>query len=198
MSVLLLSPYSEELIPIVGDDVTVLDQGPCSIDLIKSLAPDIVVSYGHRHIVSEEVIKAIDGRAVNLHISLLPWNRGADPNLWSWLSDTPKGVTIHRLTSGLDQGPVIAQEPVTFDEAAHTLRTSYLALHNHVLALLADVWHSLVDGSAVETAQVGTGSYHRASDKDSLLDQMPLGWDTPCSEVAELGRHHGFRFDQAR
>ncbi|MCZ2111794.1 MAG: formyl transferase [Dehalococcoidia bacterium] len=196
MPVLLLGPHAEELIPIVQDEVTVLNAEPCTIQLIDSLMPDFVVSFGYRRLVPPEIIKAVGGRIINLHISYLPWNRGADPNLWSWLTGTPKGVTVHWLTTGLDKGPVIAQETITFDASRHTLRTSYHELHKQVLGLLGRVWESVRAGSAPRTEQVGTGSYHRSADKDLYLSLMPLGWDTPCAEVAELGRRHGLVVDQ--
>lgn len=52
-----------------------------------------LISYGYRHIISQDVLSLFPNRAINLHISYLPYNRGADPNLWSFIEDTPKGVT---------------------------------------------------------------------------------------------------------
>ena len=56
---------------------------------------DFLVSFGYSYIVSNEVLNLFKGNAINLHISYLPWNKGSDPNLWSVLENTPKGVTIH-------------------------------------------------------------------------------------------------------
>eukprot|EP00392_Amoebophrya_sp_AT5.2_P019205 g19951.t1 len=64
---------------------------------------DYCVSYGYRHIIRTPVIEGMFDRKriINLHISYLPYNRGADPNLWSILERTPPGVTIHHI----DEGP---------------------------------------------------------------------------------------------
>src|SRR5690606_983365 len=70
---------------------------------------DLLVSFGYRHI-----LKDLSVPAVNIHISMLPWNRGADPNFWSWLDHTPKGVTVHLMDQGIDTGPIIAQREVAF------------------------------------------------------------------------------------
>src|SRR4051812_27787613 len=65
-------------------------------------AGDFLVSYGYRHIIGADILAQFPRRAVNLHISYLPWNRGSDPNLWSLLDGTPTGVTIHYLEAGID------------------------------------------------------------------------------------------------
>lgn len=46
---------------------------------------------------------------MNLHISYLPWNKGADPNFWSCIDGTPAGVTLHHIDAGVDTGDIIAQ-----------------------------------------------------------------------------------------
>ena len=55
---------------IFSDSITLSD--------IERIAPDFVVSYGYRHIVPADVIDKMAGRIINLHISYLPWNRGAN------------------------------------------------------------------------------------------------------------------------
>ena len=68
---------------------------------------DFLISFGYRYIISEAVLNKFKPNAINLHISYLPWNRGADPNLWSFIEDTPKGVTIHEIDEGIDTGDII-------------------------------------------------------------------------------------------
>ena len=55
------------------------------------------------------MLDRLPDRVVNLHIAYLPYNRGADPNLWSVLEDTPAGVSIHYVDEGVDTGDIIAQ-----------------------------------------------------------------------------------------
>jgi len=68
-----------------------------------------LVSYGYRHILRKDILDVFPGRAINLHISYLPWNRGADPNFWSFIEDTPKGVTIHYLPESVTSIPTHPQ-----------------------------------------------------------------------------------------
>lgn len=153
-------------------------------------SPSLLVSYGYRHIVGVDVLRAFGGRAINLHISFLPWNRGADPNLWSWLEGTPKGVTIHWMTPELDRGEIIAQRHVPLD-SCHTLRSSYVSLQVEMANLFREWWPRIERGDLPRRPQRASGTYHRSSDKTTHLAALSNGWDTPCAEVEEYGRRVG-------
>jgi methionyl-tRNA formyltransferase len=63
--------------------------------------------------------------AINLHPSLLPRNRGANPFFWSIRNgDTETGVTAHVLTEELDAGAIVLQQIIGIgaDETQSTLR----------------------------------------------------------------------------
>ena len=85
---------------------------------------DFIISYGYRHIIKKDIIDFFKNRIINLHISYLPYNRGADPNLWSLLDGTQSGVTIHYMDYHLDTGDILVQNKVTFNSNA-TLASSY-------------------------------------------------------------------------
>jgi methionyl-tRNA formyltransferase len=51
---------------------------------------------------------------LNLHISLLPLNRGAHPAAWAIREGTKHGVTIHKIDSGLDTGEIVYQEEIDY------------------------------------------------------------------------------------
>ena len=52
---------------------------------------------------------------VNLHPSLLPYNRGKHPYYWSIVEGTPAGVSIHFITKNIDDGAVIYQREIETD-----------------------------------------------------------------------------------
>jgi len=106
-----------------------------SLDLVRDFSPDIIVSYGSRWLLPEEVFTFPRLGTVNAHVGYLPWNRGADPNFWSHAEGTPKGVSLHSIDKGIDTGALIAPEPVGFGED-DTPRTSYDTLHARTRALL--------------------------------------------------------------
>ena len=66
---------------------------PINVDFLKESNFDFAISYRYRYLIKKEEIAFFKGNIINLHISLLPWNKGADPNLWSFLDNTPRGYT---------------------------------------------------------------------------------------------------------
>jgi methionyl-tRNA formyltransferase len=143
---------------------------------------DFAISYGYRYILKASEIRFFLRPPINLHIALLPWNRGADPNLWSFLEDTPKGVTIHEITEGLDKGGILLQKEIQFGPR-ETLSSSYIRLTEEVETLLKDNWKALKENRFKPTPPLRGGSYHRAADKERYRDLLRLGWDTPVSEI---------------
>ena len=75
---------------------------------------DYIISFGYRKIISKKVISKIKRPIINLHISYLPYNRGAYSNFWSFINNTPKGVTIHEIDNGIDTGKIIFRKKISF------------------------------------------------------------------------------------
>lgn len=146
---------------------------PIDVMFLKSHSIDTLISFGYRHILKPDVLDYLDW-AINLHISYLPWNRGADPNLWSWIDDTPKGVTIHHIDEGIDTGDIICQRRIFFDIKKHTLKTTYNILQEEIVKLFKEFW-SLNNES--RTPQKGEGSFHLSREKIPIV--LEKGWDTP-------------------
>jgi methionyl-tRNA formyltransferase len=189
MRVLVLGPRSPvvDFLEAEGEDVVVTEE-PLEPQDIERMRPDFIVSYGYKRILKPEILERFPGRAINLHISLLPWNRGLDPNFWSFFYGTPKGVTIHYLDEGIDTGDIIAQEPVHLG-GDETLRTSYGILTRELEGLFRARWDDIRSGRCGRYPQEGEGSYHGLVHRP-MLELLPEGWDTPVSVVAELGRTH--------
>lgn len=147
---------------------------------------DAFVSYGHRKIIPETITARASQRILNLHISLLPWNRGADPNFWSFFNDTPKGVSIHHVDGGIDTGPVVAQRETQFS-GDETLKSSYAILKREIETLFEETWPLFRVGKAPASRQSSGGSHHRKSDLVALWPRFPLGYDTTVAEVTAEG-----------
>lgn len=168
-----------------GEDV-ISHQEKIDPEIIGEQGFTFLVSYGYRHIIKSAVLELFPDRAINLHISLLPWNRGADPNFWSFLTGTPKGVTIHYLDKGLDTGDIIIQEEVSF-AAGETLATSYQRLQETIQRLFREHWVEIKTRTCPKLKQMGEGSSHKAKDKEPFLHLLTDGWDTPVSTLIEYG-----------
>ncbi len=68
----------------------------------------IVIAFGQK--IGPELLAAIPAGFINLHASLLPRHRGAAPFQWTVIhGDQKAGVTVFRLTAGMDAGPILTQ-----------------------------------------------------------------------------------------
>lgn len=144
-----------------------------------------LISYGYRHILHKGILDIFPSKAINLHISYLPWNRSADPNFWSFVEDTPKGVTIHYLDEGVDTGDIIVQKEIEFDSERETLATSYEKLQAAIQDLFKQNWPNIKSGKCQRQKQVGKGSTHKLKDKEGLSHLLTDGWNTPVSALYE-------------
>lgn len=143
-------------------------------------AYDFVVSFGYRHILHESVLDTAQHDIMNLHISYLPFNRGAHPNFWAWIDGTPHGVTLHAIDTGLDTGPVFAQRIVELDDDTVTLRDSQAQLIHEIEALFLGVLPRWFSGKLPPVPQTGRGSYHAARDLPKWVS-----WDMPVASAKE-------------
>ena len=76
---------------------------------IADLRADALVWAAYGNLIPRRLIDGVDGRAVNVHASLLPRWRGAAPIAHAILAgDRETGVTLMQGTASLDRGPVIA------------------------------------------------------------------------------------------
>jgi methionyl-tRNA formyltransferase len=137
--------------------------------------------------ITEDVIKAMNGGIINLHISYLPWNRGADPNIWSFLENTPKGITIHKIEKGLDTGEILVQEEIVFNEDEETLASSYAKLHEDMLDMFKTNWKYLRERRIIPTKQKKGGSYHKKCELEKYRDILDRhGYDIPVKMFKKL------------
>lgn len=150
---------------------------------IERIKPKLVISYNYMHIVLKNVIDLLGNRIINMHISYLPWNRGANPNFWSFAENTPKGVTIHLLTEKLDQGDILFQKEVHMDSKKETFVSSYDKLHTEICNLLLDNWNAIVNGNQVPCKQTGVGSYHSISDFEQVYSKLNFSWTDNVGDV---------------
>ena len=151
-------------------------------DRLSKINPDIIISYNYRFILKKDIISFPEWGVINLHISYLPWNRGADPNFWSNVEGTPKGVTIHYIDVGVDTGDIIAQKIVVFSDN-DTLSTSYAKLHEEIQNLFYKIWPEIKAGKNNRQVQTGKGSQHLIKDRSDFEYLLIKGWDTPLTEL---------------
>ncbi len=167
----------------------ILYKDKLSISVIHTLKPNFLISYNYRFIISKEILDHIKDNAINLHISYLPWNRGAHPNVWSFLENTPKGVTIHLIDEGIDTGDILVQKEVFINEEKHTLRSSYMLLHKEIQELFKKNWKKIRNKEIAPKPQKGRGSFHYIKDFERIKPIIQEnGWDIPIVKFKQIYR----------
>lgn len=134
------------------------DRSDWDVDLARAVAvhePDWVVSAGFMRLLGESFLNAFPGRIINTHPALLPSFPGAH-GVRDALEYGVKvtGCTVHLVDSGVDTGPVLAQEsvPVERDDTEESLHERIKSVERR---LLADVVAGLVrDGYSVSGRRV--------------------------------------------
>ena len=79
-------------------------------DVLKLWRPDYIALAGFMRLFTPEFTKKWAGRMINIHPSLLPLHKGLHTHAQA-LADGVKehGCTVHFVTPGMDEGPVILQ-----------------------------------------------------------------------------------------
>jgi methionyl-tRNA formyltransferase len=96
-------------------------RSPDVVEELLDLRPECLVVAAYGQILPSSLIDAPPHGAVNVHASLLPRWRGASPIAHAILAgDTEAGVSIMRMDSGLDTGPVYATARVIIAPGATT------------------------------------------------------------------------------
>ena len=86
---------------------------PDGVAGLKAFAPELLVVAAYGQILKPDVIATPTLGAINVHASLLPKYRGASPIAHAILNgETVTGVTIIRITLGLDAGDMLARVEV--------------------------------------------------------------------------------------
>jgi len=89
---------------------------PEFVGLIRGSAPDLILSFYYRRLLSKELLSLPRLGGVNLHGSLLPRYRGRSPVNWVLVNgETETGVTLHYMVEQADAGDIIAQRRVPID-----------------------------------------------------------------------------------
>ena len=103
-------------LPITAD--TKPEQGAKVRELIEEYDAELVVLARYMQVLSSEMCQYLDGRAINIHHSLLPGFKGARPYHQAWEKGVKMvGATAHYVNDDLDEGPIIAQGIQTVDHA---------------------------------------------------------------------------------
>ncbi len=137
---------------------------------------DIVVSFGYTKLLNTKFLKKLKRSPINLHMSFLPYNRGSHPNFWSFIDDTPKGITIHEIDEGADTGSIVFQKNFNLDpnlEKYSTFKKTYDFLFLELEKLFIENFENILHKKYIAKKQNDKYTIH--TDED--LPKEIINWD---------------------
>jgi methionyl-tRNA formyltransferase len=120
---------------------------------LRAFEPDLLVVAAYGRILPDQILETPRIMPLNVHASLLPRHRGASPVEGAILAgDAETGVTIMRITSRMDAGPILLQRsiPIAQDETQGTLKEKLAELGAEALL---EALNRLGRGELTETPQ---------------------------------------------
>src|SRR5439155_19593692 len=157
---------------------------PEGVSMLRGVQPELLVVAAYGQILSKEILSIPTQGAINIHGSLLPKYRGAAPIAHAILNgEKETGITIIRMSAGLDAGDMLAKASVPIgDETAGELEAK-LAPIGAKLALetIQRIKAGPVTGEKQDPAQV--------TKAPKLTKEMGLiDWSQPADRVCRQVR----------
>lgn len=141
--------------------------------------PDVLCSIYYRYIISGDVINYCDGRAFNLHPSILPDYKGCSSITWAIVNNEKyTGFTYHYIDENIDTGDIIFQKEIkinNYDTGGSLYMKVMLEAADHFEYVL-----KMVDQGHEGTPQIGDGKYYkRGAPYDGVIS---LKWSEEKTE----------------
>lgn len=139
---------------------------------LRNIEPDAAVLAAYGKIIPQSIIDLFPSGIINLHPSLLPAYRGPTPIETPIINgDSQTGVSIMRLTAGMDNGPVYCQESMDITGGVDKFS---LCNQLHLLGakLLLDNLDAILDGSLKPEPQDDSQATYTSliSKSDGVID----------------------------
>ena len=114
------------------------------LEIVNEEKAELVVLARYMQVLSNDLCRALQGRAINIHHSFLPSFKGAKPYQQAFDRGVKTiGATAHYVTADLDEGPIIEQGTARADHAMDVAQLTAMGrdVESSVLAR-AVVWHA--------------------------------------------------------
>jgi methionyl-tRNA formyltransferase len=155
------------------------------LDALRRLNPDLGVVAAYGRILPDALLSVPRLGTINVHASLLPKYRGAAPIQRAVIAgETETGVSIMRVVTELDAGPVfaVARHAIGPDDTSVDVERALAELG---AALLVDVVDHMAAGRAVEVPQDHANATHAPK---IAKDEGSIDWSLPAARVHNLVR----------
>lgn len=115
---------------------------------LKAAGTEVVALAGYMRLLTPFLVQRWEGRMLNIHPSLLPKYPGLNTHARALAAgDAEAGCTVHLVTEGVDEGPILARQavPIVADDTPATLAQRVLQAEHVLYArALADFCRSRI------------------------------------------------------
>ena len=158
---------------------------PDGVELLRGLAPDLLLVAAFGEIVNEAVLAVAPFGAINIHASLLPRYRGAAPIQRAMLAgERETGVTVQWMAREMDAGDVILRRSLTIGE-----EEDFGSLHGRLAAASAEAVLDALDlirrGEAPRAPQNHAAATYAPAIRPA---DLVIDWRRPAAEIARQVR----------
>jgi methionyl-tRNA formyltransferase len=151
---------------------------PEIVEQVSSFKPEILLSFSATMRFCDALVETASRAAVNAHYALLPGYAGLSPYFWYLRNREPEcGVTLHRIISKLDAGPIIEQRRFSMQHH-QTVFSVLLAQAANISPMLLHFYEGASSERDARSQDLSRRTYFRHPTR---------------ADVAELFRH-GHRF----
>ncbi len=158
---------------------------PLFMNQLKDLHADMALIIAYGRILPEELLSLYPLGTINVHPSLLPKWRGPSPVQAAIANgDTVSGVTIMKIDSQMDHGPIFAQKEIRIT-GTETFESFMKKVVETSESLLTSTLKEYVSGSLVPTEQNQT---HATICKLLTREDGHLNWNQTASEIERMIR----------
>jgi len=113
------------------------------LEIMRSSGAELLVLARYMQILSDDLCRSLQGRAINIHHSFLPSFKGAKPYHQAHARGVKiSGATAHYVTSDLDEGPIIEQDVQRHEHNHDSARMARMGKNIETMVLARAVyWH---------------------------------------------------------
>ncbi len=141
-----------------------------NLSLRNAKEADLIISFGYRKIIKKKILRVTKRPIINLHTSFLPFNRGAHPNFWSFVENTPKGVSIHEINEEIDKGKLIFRKKIKFKNLnKQSFKSTYDILFKEIEELFIKNFFKILNHDYVSIKNFDNGTFHKKKDLPKKL-----------------------------
>lgn len=150
---------------------------------VSRLNPDVFIVNSYSMVLQPSILGVPKFGGLNIHMALLPRNRGANPIQWAIINgENYTGVTLHEISEDIDAGPIVDQKRIRifFSDTWIDVRAG---LDQVTDELIQSNLQSILSCSWSATNQVENYATYNKRRKPT---DSEISWNTPIVKIYRL------------